>query len=67
MPGIASLGTLVGIHSSYYAPPYHPGYTPCSRCTSRIPVIAVPGVPLPDDEALGSKKEKPLGIALCAS
>jgi len=41
----------------YYTLLYHPGYTSIPPCTSRLPVIAVPGIPMRSDEALGSGPE----------
>jgi len=49
---------MVGIHSSYYAFLYHPGYT--TMCTYHR-VHCSTGTDVQDGNTLGSKREKGLG------
>ena len=77
-PVYAPYGTMVGIVHPVYAPPwYHGGYTslpvyvpPCTtpgippytRYTYRSTGSSRPGVTLREEEVLGSRVEKPLGM-----
>jgi len=63
-PVYASLCTMVGIHRVYASLLYHPGYTSRTYRTSRLPVIAVPGILLRREEALGSERGISLGESL---